>query len=315
MASKGCPKVSVCIPTYNYGRFIAEAIESVLAQTFKDFELIVVDNCSTDNTRAVVEHYVNIDPRIVYYCNESNIGMVGNWNRCLGYARGKYIKILCADDYLDNLHLEKCVTALENNVDVAVTSTPRTFFGCDDKTDKLSFSDIFEIVDGNSAITRCLLERNVIGEPTAVMFRKYDGNLLFNPDFDQVSDMEMWFRFLEQGKLANIPDTCCYLRCHDSQTTNINVKDNKISLDELKLYSVYLPKTYIAISWFQKESILFFKAYNYWLQWHKKINEANVMCEIGKHYNPFKFKVLLTAKKFKSYIFKIKKNFIIWNIH
>jgi glycosyltransferase involved in cell wall biosynthesis len=303
MPNNRYPKVSVCIPTYNYGRFIAEAIDSVLAQTFKDFELIVVDNCSTDNTREVVEHYVKIDPRVSYYCNESNIGMVGNWNRCLEYVKGKYIKILCADDYIDETHLEKCVTVLDNNADVVITSTPRVLFGCDDKNEKLSFSDIFEVATGNSAIRRCLVEWNVIGEPTAVMFRKNDNNLLFNPDFDQVSDMEMWFRLLENGKLANIPDTCCYLRCHDSQTTNINLKNNKISLDELKLYSVYLHKPYMTISWYKKESILFFKAYNYWLQWHKKAKEAAVMSEIGKYYNPYKFKVLLSIKKIKMYAF------------
>ena len=95
------PKVSVLIPTYNYARYIGEAIESVLNQTFTDFELIIIDDQSKDNTDEVVAKYLH-DPRVSYHKNPVNLGLVGNFNRALELANGEYIKFLLADDKLDN---------------------------------------------------------------------------------------------------------------------------------------------------------------------------------------------------------------------
>ncbi len=80
------PKVSVLIPTYNYAHYLDETIRSVLDQTFTDFELLIVDNRSTDNTAEVVKKYLG-DNRVSFYANEKNVGLVGNWNKCLDYAK------------------------------------------------------------------------------------------------------------------------------------------------------------------------------------------------------------------------------------
>ena len=103
MNSSLAPKISVCIPVYNGSNYIAESIESVLAQTYKDFELIVVDNCSTDNTEEIVRNFN--DPRLEYFRNKKNLGIVGNHNHCLGVAKGEYICIWHHDDVMlpDNL--------------------------------------------------------------------------------------------------------------------------------------------------------------------------------------------------------------------
>ena len=84
--------VSVCIPTYNYGRFLGQAIESVLAQTWGDFELVVCDNASTDDTQDVVASFR--DERIRSYRNDANIGLFGNFSRCLELARGELTEAL-----------------------------------------------------------------------------------------------------------------------------------------------------------------------------------------------------------------------------
>ena len=73
--------ISVCIPSYNYAHFLAGAIESVLNQSYKYFELIVIDNCSTDNTKEIVQKYLEIDQRVKYLCNETNVGLVRNFSR------------------------------------------------------------------------------------------------------------------------------------------------------------------------------------------------------------------------------------------
>jgi len=110
------PKVSVCMPVYNGRAFIAESIASVLAQTYENFELLVIDNCSTDDTGAIVRGIK--DPRIKYFRNDQNIGPIRNTNRCLELANGEYINIIHHDDIMlpDNLELK--VGVLENNPEV-----------------------------------------------------------------------------------------------------------------------------------------------------------------------------------------------------
>ena len=78
------PKVSVCIPVYNGSDYIADTIQSVLEQTYKDFHILVCDNCSTDNTEEIVRNFR--DPRLTYTQNPKNLGLIGNANRCLELA-------------------------------------------------------------------------------------------------------------------------------------------------------------------------------------------------------------------------------------
>lgn len=90
--------VSVCIPTYNNEEYIGRTIESILKQTHQKWELIIVDDCSKDRTVEIIEQYE--DSRIHLFRNEKNLGMAGNWNRCVELASGEYIKFICADDIL-----------------------------------------------------------------------------------------------------------------------------------------------------------------------------------------------------------------------
>lgn len=113
------PKVSVCIPSYNHARYIGSSIESVLSQTFSDFELVIVDNCSEDDTEEVIRGHR--DPRIRFSKNERNLGLVRNWNRCLALARGDYVVILPADDLLLPRMLERAVPLLDAHPTVAFT--------------------------------------------------------------------------------------------------------------------------------------------------------------------------------------------------
>src|SRR5260370_9895408 len=91
------PKVSVCIPTYNTAQYLPEAIESVLAQDFTDYELVICDNASTDETPEICRSYD--DPRVRYLRFEELTNQAGNFNRCLGQARGELVNLLHADDY------------------------------------------------------------------------------------------------------------------------------------------------------------------------------------------------------------------------
>lgn len=243
------PKVSICIPTYNYGQFIAETIESVMAQTYTDYELVVVDNCSSDDTRSIVSSYSAKDVRIRYFCNESNLGMVGNWNRCLNYARGEYIKILCADDLLAPTSIERSVELFIGHPNVTLVSCIRQIVDKNlNPMATVAYADEFQIENGNSVIKKCFFEGNLIGEPTAVMFRRKDAARGFDQRFKQLIDLEMWFHLLEKGDFAFISEVLCSFRQHDEQGTKSSIREFTVIDDELLLREAYLDKRYIGNS-------------------------------------------------------------------
>jgi glycosyltransferase involved in cell wall biosynthesis len=113
------PKVSVLIPTYNRSAYLAEAINSVLIQSFTDFEIVVVDNCSTDETSLLIGSYQ--DKRLKFVRNESNIGAVGNYNKALRLATGQYIYLFSDDDLMSDEHnLQLKVNILDKYPSVGV---------------------------------------------------------------------------------------------------------------------------------------------------------------------------------------------------
>lgn len=115
------PKVSVGLPVYNGERYLVEAIESILAQTYANFELIVSDNASTDRTEEIVRHYAALDPRIRYFRQAVNLGAAPNFNRVFELAEGsKYFKWAAHDDWIAPTFLEECVGQLEQNPDAVL---------------------------------------------------------------------------------------------------------------------------------------------------------------------------------------------------
>lgn len=120
------PFFSICVPTYNYAHYLPELIESVLDQSYGNYELLIQDDVSTDNTDEVVGRYH--DRRISYHKNQENLGIFGNLNRLCERARGKYIKILCADDVLSGWCLESIYKVIvTKNFDsklISVRETP-----------------------------------------------------------------------------------------------------------------------------------------------------------------------------------------------
>lgn len=117
------PLVSILIPTYNRAGMIAETIESALAQTYSNIEVIVTDNASTDGTAAVVEEYVRRDSRVKFFRNEKNLGPVLNWKSCLDKASGEYAKILWSDDLMMSGFLEQTLALFDQNPDLAFVFT------------------------------------------------------------------------------------------------------------------------------------------------------------------------------------------------
>ena len=112
------PLVSIGLPVYNGENYLRESIESVLCQTFKDFELIISDNCSTDNTNSICMEYVRRDSRVKCFKNSENIGYAGNFNNVFNSSTGVYFKWIAHDDIINERFLEKCIFTFNEYPDI-----------------------------------------------------------------------------------------------------------------------------------------------------------------------------------------------------
>lgn len=297
------PTASICIPTYNYAKFLPDAIDSVLAQDYPDYELLVVDNCSTDNTTEVVNMYAQKDLRVRYLRNPQNLGMVRNWNRCLSEAKGEYVKILCADDLLSPSCLKKSIEVLVSDSSIALVSCGRlavTEFL--EPICTLSFSGKKEFTQGANVINLCLWKGNIIGEPTAVTFRKSMAGRGFHPDYVHLADLEMWFHLLEQGNFAFIPETLCKFRHHQQQGTVNNVKHFSVADDEFLLFENYVNKKYLGYSCLTKNKLKYQKALTIWDMQKSQEDRTIIKKKISSHYNIFLFYILYETMIIKNYI-------------
>jgi glycosyltransferase involved in cell wall biosynthesis len=204
MTNEAVPAVSVCIPCYRGAAHLAAAIESVLAQTFTDFELIVVDDQSPDDTVALMRTFM--DPRIRFLVNPVNLGPDGNWNRCLELARGRYVKLLPQDDLLAPTCLAEQVEVLERDrtEQIALVFCARTIL---DARDRAIMTRGYPqrrsgIVAARTLVRQCVRRgTNVIGEPGSVLFRRQLATVVgkFDASIGYVLDLDYWVRLLLHG--------------------------------------------------------------------------------------------------------------------
>ena len=121
------PRLTIGVPVYNGERYLRFALDSILSQTYRDFELLICDNASDDGTARICEEYRARDPRVRYLRNERNLGAAGNYNRAVREARGELFKWLPHDDGIRPTNIERCVEALDRDPTV-VLAYPRTTF-------------------------------------------------------------------------------------------------------------------------------------------------------------------------------------------
>lgn len=245
------PKISVCIDSFNYGRFLPAAIESVLRQSFQDFEIVISDDRSTDDSFEIAQRYAAQDSRVVAAQNAQNLGMVKNRNACLALARGEYVKTLHADDFLTSEQtLEKMLAPLTSNHAVGLVAAARQVVN--EKAEPVevwsSFDKMSRPLAGTTVITRCLFEqRNLVGGPSAVMFRRSLAARGFDESFFVMADMEMWFHLLEQGCFSYLAEPLCAFRQHGTQQTEKDRSALAPALENRELLRRYLHKRYVRL--------------------------------------------------------------------
>lgn len=213
-------KVSVCIPTYNSALFLRECLDSVLTQTFADFEIVVSDNGSQDNTLSIIKSYR--DDRIRVFSHSENHGMTWNFNFALHQAKGDYIKLLMSDDALSPDCLQEQAATLDRDSSLALIGCARELMGA--SSGSLGTLRWFKSPVKLSAANLKLLALifgNVLGEPTAVMFRRITADRTgpFKDGLSTLIDLEMWLRLSDEGAALYLPKPLCRIRQHSGSMT------------------------------------------------------------------------------------------------
>lgn len=213
------PRVSVCVPTFNRAAYLAQCLESILQQTLTDFELIVVDNASTDETPAVIAGIA--DPRLRYYRNPTNIGQIPNINRAVGLSSGDYISICHDDDLYAPDILRREVEVLSDHPGVALVHTAVWLLsdsGAIRGVHRVSRRDY--VMKGHEAFLRYLaLGHDIVFSTVMVRRAHYHRIGSFNPDY-QCADFEMWLKLALHGDIAYLVEPLAGYRVHLSSATS-----------------------------------------------------------------------------------------------
>lgn len=213
------PKVSVVMPAYNAEQYIREAIESILHQTFSNFEFIIIDDGSTDGTPHIIQEYPQRDDRIILLENKKNIWVSITANRGMDIAKGEYIARMDADDISMLDRFEKQVAFLDNNTDIGILGSAINIVNVSGKPTR---KKKYHLQD--SIIKRNMYYQIPICQGTLMMrtslIRKY---WWYNSDFLLSEDDELYFRLSQYTQFANLSDILLHVRINPTSITKKNI--------------------------------------------------------------------------------------------
>ncbi len=228
------PLVSIVLPVYNGEKYLAESLDSVLAQTYQNWELLIINDGSTDGTENLILKYP--DKRIKYLANDSNKGIIFSLNRGLQESNGEYIARLDADDIALPKRFEKQVEFLSENSDYALCGS---YFQTIDSNGKL-LKDV-RFPANNRDAQSFLLLHNCFCHSAIMMRSVIAKELKYDEKFQVCEDYDLWYRISRTGKIVNLPVFMTLYRVHDNNMTtrkseimfaHVN-KINKRILDDL----------------------------------------------------------------------------------
>jgi glycosyltransferase involved in cell wall biosynthesis len=237
------PAISVCIPTYNGAKYIAQTIESILNQTFTDFEIIVSDDGSSDNTLEIVGSFN--DPRIVRIDRLSKVGAEANWNNAVATASASLVKLVCQDDLLYPQCLEVEVQTMNKseNQEVSFCFHLRDFVTPNSRkliARRVGYSNL-QKYSKTEILTKVVRSGgNPIGEPMAVTMRKLSLNSAGKFRGDYVIDLDMWSKLSDQGNALfieqhlsafRISKTSWTANLRKSQLSSVRALSKKLQID------------------------------------------------------------------------------------
>ena len=243
------PKISVVMPVYNGEKYLSEAIDSILNQTFTDFEFIIINDCSTDGTEGIIKSYN--DSRIVYIKNGKNMGVANSLNKGLDMATGEYIARMDADDISMPQRFEKQVKFKDKHLNIAVCGCRVEMFGA------LSNKNVCTIV-GSENMKVNMLFASCLAHPTVIMKRSIFEceHFRYDVNYEGAEDYELWTRVIFKYDMDNIDEMLLKYRIHSNQVTQrYTAKDKqtyanilKAVLDKLCITKPYADETNAYIS-------------------------------------------------------------------
>lgn len=245
------PTVSVIIPTRNRLEYLKKAIASVLQQSFKNYEIIITDNHSSDGTKDWCLEMVSKYKNIHYYRNEKNIGMVNNWNNGILKSQGKYITLLMDDDEWCADFLKKTSIILDRYDSVGIVSTNIKVVSMDSQiTLPENYYRIYRysrMFRGVECIIQYLQTKWLVGLPSCVLVRKagFDRLGLFSPNG---LDQEMWLRFCSQYNYYYIDRKLCVWRYGLKDSFTYTAESRELTIKSLRIVSKIMSYDYLNIN-------------------------------------------------------------------
>lgn len=217
------PKVSVLMPVFNAEKYLSEAIQSILSQSFRDFEFIVIDDGSTDSSASIIKSFH--DDRIVYVKNEQNLGIVKSLNKGISLAKGEFVARMDADDISHPLRFEKQIEFFEQNPLVAMCGG---FYKIIDNEGKIIGEETFET---DPDLLKCeLMFYCPFAHPSLMIKKNVLNELNGYKELTPVEDYELWLRINAKYKSVNIPEYLLFYRWHGS---NISITKKNVQIKYL----------------------------------------------------------------------------------
>ncbi|MCS3158304.1 glycosyltransferase [Phocaeicola dorei] len=233
------PIVTVLMPVYNAEKYLAEAINSILNQTFTNYELLIINDGSTDKSEEIILKYS--DKRIRYIKNDKNIRLVATLNKGIELAKGKYIARMDADDISVPTRLEKQITLLENNEDIGVCGSFLYVFG-ENIRNYIAKKPLTDI-----GIKSALLVQNPLGHPNVTIRKSIliKHHIRYDERFYRMEDWGLWITLMNKCKYANIPEILLQYRYVNTSESRQNKKDDKHLKIRTELIKEYLSQNSI----------------------------------------------------------------------
>ena len=205
------PLVSICIPTYNRAGMIGKAIESALSQSYLNIEVLVVDNASQDNIESVIANYQ--DKKLKFYKNAHNLGMYGNFNRCIELSRGEYIHILHSDDFIDSDFTKNCVNFMESHPGVMMTFGSARVLSINSQERIIAACELDMIYPAPDGFKMILEKDNPVVCPSVMMKREvYDSFGFYSCEYPYAGDYYHWLRISRHIDLAFVANAILFYR-------------------------------------------------------------------------------------------------------
>lgn len=242
------PTVSVIVPNYNHAPYLRQRLDSIFNQTFQDFEVIILDDCSTDNSKEIIEQYRNRPQvsHVVY--NETNSGSpFKQWAKGFDIAQGEYIWIAESDDWAELNFLEKMIPYLNKESSLAFTFC-ESYWEEPNKTVKGCFAKKNTFFEGLDFIREKQLYNNNIVNASSVLFRKsFLPNISLDyQNFIGSGDYLFWSNLCECGNVLYIKDCLNHFRRHSATTTSKCITTGKTFFENLQIYEYFKSNGYIS---------------------------------------------------------------------